>query len=249
MRKRVGMEAKRYHIIQTNLENEIAHGVQVSNLAYRIGKQLELPEEICHELAVAGLMHDIGKLEMIKYIYGKEADSTLHVEEMRYVRTHPALGYVILNEQGYSRNVAQWVLYHHENYDGSGYPSNKMGDEIPLGARILRVSDVFTALTADRSYRKAFDTQAAVELMIDEIKNFDMKVFLAFMNVIHADDPEPGAAEPNGAVMNAAAANIAEADAAGPSAAGADVAGKNAAGPDAAGPDDGQKRTNREEDE
>lgn len=190
------MEAKKYHIIQTDLEKELQHGIQVSNLSYRIGKQMELPEEICHELAVAGLLHDIGKLEMIKYIYRKMPDKTLQVEEMRYVRTHPALGYVILNEQGYSRSIAQCVLYHHENYDGSGYPSNKMGDEIPLGARILRVSDVFAALTSDRGYRKAFDTKAAVEMMIDEVKNFDMKVFLAFLNVVHADDaPQAGADE------------------------------------------------------
>lgn len=194
------MEAKKYHIIQTDIAKEIEHGIQVSNLANRIGRQMGLTEEICYELAVAGLVHDIGKLEMIKYIYGKESDNTLHVEELRYVRTHPALGYVILNEQGYSRNVAQWVLYHHENYDGSGYPSNKMGDEIPLGARILRVSDVFAALTSDRSYRKAFDTKAAVELMIDEVKNFDMKVFLAFLNVIHADDPGADDAVPGGAL-------------------------------------------------
>lgn len=194
------MEAKKYHIIQTDIAKEIEHGIQVSNLANRIGRQMGLTEEICYELAVAGLVHDIGKLEMIKYIYGKESDNTLHVEELRYVRTHPALGYVILNEQGYSRNVAQWVLYHHENYDGSGYPSNKMGDEIPLGARILRVSDVFAALTSDRSYRKAFDTKAAVELMIDEVKNFDMKVFLAFLNVIHADDPGADDALPGGAL-------------------------------------------------
>lgn len=183
------METKKYHIIQTDIQKEITHGICVSNLAYHVGKQLGLAEETCYQLAVAGLVHDIGKLEMMKFIYSKEEATTLHVEELRYVRTHPALGYVILNEQGYSEEIATWVLYHHENYDGSGYPANKSGEEIPLGARILRVCDVFAALTMNRSYRKAFDDETAVELMIEEVKNFDMKVFLAFLEVVHSEDP------------------------------------------------------------
>lgn len=182
------MEAKKYHIIQTDLQKEIAHGIRVSNLAYRVGRQLELPEDICYQLAVAGLVHDIGKLEIMKYMYSRKEGAPLHVEELRYVRTHPALGYAILNEEGYSSEITQWVLYHHENYDGSGYPSNKSGEEIPLGARILRVCDVYTALTTTRSYREAFDSETAVHLMIDEVKNFDMKVFLAFQEVIHEEE-------------------------------------------------------------
>ena len=77
------------------------------------------------------------------------------------------------------------ILYHHENYDGTGYPSNLSGKEIPLGARILRVCDVYAALSSDRPYRKAFDITTVIDLMIDEIKNFDMEVFLAFQRVIH----------------------------------------------------------------
>ena len=182
------MEAKKYHIIQTDLQKEIAHGIRVSNLAYRVGRQLKLPEDICYQLAVAGLVHDIGKLEIMKYMYSRKEGAPLHVEELRYVRTHPALGYAILNEEGYSSEITQWVLYHHENYDGSGYPSNKSGEEIPLGARILRVCDVYTALPTTRSYREAFDSETAVHLMIDEVKNFDMKVFLAFQEVIHEEE-------------------------------------------------------------
>lgn len=182
------MEAKKYHIIQTDLQKEIAHGIRVSNLAYRVGRQLQLSEDICYQLAFAGLVHDIGKLEIMKYMYSRKEGAPLHVEELRYVRTHPALGYAILNEEGYSSEITQWVLYHHENYDGSGYPSNKSGEEIPLGARILRVCDVYTALTTTRSYREAFDSETAVRLMIDEVKNFDMKVFLAFQEVIHEEE-------------------------------------------------------------
>lgn len=180
---------KKYRIIQTDIAKEITHGMCVSNLAYQVGKRLSLSQEMCYNLAVAGLLHDIGKLEMMKYIYSgnKTRENTLHVEEMRYVRTHPALSYAILNEHGYPPELARWVLYHHENYDGSGYPSNRAGEEIPLGARIIRVCDVFAALTTERSYRKAFDMKTAIELMIAEVKNFDMKVFLAFLQVANSE--------------------------------------------------------------
>lgn len=183
------MESNKYRIIQTDVAKEINHGICVSNLAYRIAKRMRLSEQTCYDLAVAGLLHDIGKLEMTKYIHSADKEeSTMHVEEMRYVRTHAVLGYVLLNEQGYGKEIAEWVLYHHENYDGSGYPANKAGEEIPLGARILRVCDVFSALTSNRSYRKAFDMETAVELMIAEVKNFDMKIFLAFLDIVHDED-------------------------------------------------------------
>lgn len=181
---------KKYHIIQLDVAKEITHGICVSNLAWRVGKRLSLSEDMCYNLAVAGFLHDIGKLEMAKYMntgkYNRE--HTLRVEEMRYVRTHPALSYALLNEKGYPEQLTEWILYHHENYDGSGYPANKSGDEIPLGARVLRVCDVFAALTANRPYRKAFDVKTAVELMIAEVKNFDMKVFLAFLQVVNSDE-------------------------------------------------------------
>lgn len=181
---------KKYHIIQLDVAKEITHGMCVSNLAWRVGKRLSLSEDMCYNLAVAGFLHDIGKLEMAKYMntgkYNRE--HTLRVEEIRYVRTHPALSYALLNEKGYPEQLTEWILYHHENYDGSGYPANKAGDEIPLGARILRVCDVFAALTANRPYRKAFDVKTAVELMIAEVKNFDMKVFLAFLQVVNSDE-------------------------------------------------------------
>ena len=182
------MKDKEYYLIRIDLAKEIAHGICVSNLARRVGKEMGLSEETCYNLAVAGLIHDIGKLELTKYIYSK--DETLQVEEMRYMRTHVTLGYALLNGHGYSQEIAQWVLYHHENYDGTGYPSNRMGDDIPLGARILRVCDMFGALTSERSYRKAIDIDAAMALMIAEVKNFDMKVFLAFQNVVNNTDIE-----------------------------------------------------------
>lgn len=172
------------HILNYDLSSELRHAIDVSNLAYDVAKTMGLEEENCYQLAIAGMLHDIGKLRLTGYINGDES-SPLVIEELKYVRMHPNLGYEELKSQGYSEFVLESILYHHENYDGSGYPENKSGEEIPIGARILRVCDVYAALRSRRSYRKAFDQDTAMELMIDEVKNFDMQVFLAFQSVVH----------------------------------------------------------------
>ena len=171
-------------LLDFDLSEELNHGIAVSNLAYAVAAELVQDEEFCYQMAIAGMLHDIGKLKLTDYINGQENDPLL-IEELKYVRMHSSLGYEELKDQGYSELVLQSVLYHHENYDGSGYPSNLRGDSIPLGARILRVCDVYAALSSDRPYRKAFDVSTVIELMIDEIKNFDMEVFLAFQRVVH----------------------------------------------------------------
>lgn len=177
------MEKKKYNIIQFSLDTELQHGMIVSVLAQQTAKRLELSKEQCYDLAVAGLLHDVGKLELAKYVYRK--GETLTIEEIKYVRTHPTLGYALLSGKGYSGFVVESILYHHENYDGSGYPSNLNGEDIPLGARILRICDVYAALTSDRPYRRAFDEETAIQTMIEEIKDFDLKIFLCFLQVIH----------------------------------------------------------------
>ena len=171
-------------ILDFDLSAELNHGMRVSNLAYAVAKELGLDESQCYELAIAGMLHDIGKLKLTGYINGQERDP-LVIEELKYVRMHSTLGCEELKGQGYSDFVLESILYHHENYDGSGYPSNKAGEDIPIGARILRVCDVFAALSSDRPYRKAFDIDTVMELMIEEVKNFDMEVFLAFQRVVH----------------------------------------------------------------
>lgn len=176
-------------MFEEDTTEELRHGISVSNLAYCVAKQLGLYEDQCHELAVGGILHDIGKLRVSSYLYGRDED-TLNIEEMKYVRMHPRLGYETLIRYDFSDNILESILYHHENYDGSGYPENLAGDQIPIGARILRVCDTYAALTSDRPYRSAFDKDTAIELMIEEVKNFDMKVFLAFQLVIHDEEQQ-----------------------------------------------------------
>lgn len=178
-------EVKGY--ILNDLKDGISHGILVSNLAYLLASTIELNAEECYEIAVAGLIHDIGKLELSEYLYGRN-DEGLSIEEMKYMRMHPKLSFDLLEEYGYSDKIMEIVLRHHECYDGSGYPDNLKGEAIPIGARIIRVVDAFAALIADRPYRKAFDIDTAVDIMIEEVKNLDMGLFIEFQRLIH--EPE-----------------------------------------------------------
>lgn len=173
-------------VLAGDLEEAIDHGILVSKLALLLSKELELDENFCYTMAKAGLVHDIGKLKLGQFLY-KRSNNTLTVEEMKYIRMHPAIGYEILQSCDYEEVLLLSVYHHHENYDGTGYPGNLKEEDIPLGARILRICDVYAALISDRRYRVAFDKEMAIKLMIEEVKNFDMKIFLAFLRVVHLD--------------------------------------------------------------
>ena len=176
------------HLLDYTLLEQLDHGLLVSHLASHLGRRLGCTDEEVQSLALAGILHDIGKIRLSRYV---ENGTSMTVEEIKYVRMHSMFGCAILKRQGFSEKIQEMVLYHHENYDGSGYPKNLQGEEIPLGARILRVCDVFAALLSDRPYRKGFDQQTAVSLMIEEVKNFDMRVFLAFQRMVHEEEIPP----------------------------------------------------------
>ena len=173
-------------ILEIDLIDGLRHGVCVSNLTYLIAKKLGLSDEECNKLAVAGMVHDIGKLRLSSYLYGRNSNGMI-IEEIQYMRKHSRLGYEILKKYSYNDAICEAVLYHHENYDGSGYPDNLKAEKIPLGARIMRVADAFIALISERPYREAYDFDSAISIMIEDVKEYDMQVFLAFMDVIHED--------------------------------------------------------------
>ena len=120
---------------------EMQHGVEVSNLAVLIAKELNEKEEFCRNIEIAGILHDIGKLKLMKYLYSQDG---LIVEQMKYVRQHTAQSYEMMRDAGYDEILANAVFHHHENFDGSGYPDNLRGEDIPYMARILRVCDVLS---------------------------------------------------------------------------------------------------------
>ena len=168
-------ENEHLQYIFNDYKSGIEHGILVANITYELAKRLKLDERECYELKIAGMMHDIGKLKLSEYLYGRNSGE-LSVEEMKYMRMHSKISFDVLKNYDYSDNIMKVVLYHHECYDGSGYPDNLKGTDIPLGARILKVTDEFAALISDRPYRKAFDIDTAVNILIEEIKNLDMRV-------------------------------------------------------------------------
>ena len=185
-----------YEIMKTDLSVELLHGIRVSNLSFLLGKRLGLSYGKAVELGTAGLLHDLGKLKLSRHLYGRDKEH-LEVEAMVRERSHARISYDILMRYDYSDFILESILYHHENYDGTGYPRNLVATDIPYGARMLRVVDAFVMLTSDRPYRKAFDKDTAVEMMIDEVKNYDMRYFLAFLKMIHEINVDEVIAFPN----------------------------------------------------
>lgn len=175
------MKANR-NLLQFTLGEQLAHGMDVSNLVYTLAREVGFDEDICYHMAVAGMIHDIGKVGLKGMVDDKNA---LVVEEMKVVRLHPNKGCEIAKRLGYSDMIAESILEHHENFDGSGYPENKRGRDIHFGGRLLRICDVYAALTTDRPYRPAFTEDAAFSMMIEQAKYFDLEYFLAFQRMIH----------------------------------------------------------------
>lgn len=172
--------------IVNDFKSGIKHGVLVANLTFALAKEYGMSDDEAYELKMAAMVHDIGKLKLSEYLYGRTNES-LPEEEKKYMSMHSKISYDVLKKYDYSDNIMNIVLSHHECYDGSGYPDGLAGEDIPVGARILKVTDEFSALISDRPYRKAFDIDTAVSIMIDEVKNVDMKIFILFQRLIHED--------------------------------------------------------------
>ncbi len=176
-------------VLEEDLYDNIDHAELVAALVRLLCTQMELPLDFQHQVVMAAYLHDIGKLRLSDNLYGRDKNA-LQIEETKYMRMHAKVGADMLEECGFTPEICNAVHHHHENYDGSGYPGNLSAEKIPLEARILRVCDVFAALISDRPYRKAFDVETAMELMIEDNKSFDMKIFLDFMKVFHSEGIE-----------------------------------------------------------
>ncbi|HEY8029400.1 MAG TPA: diguanylate cyclase [Gaiellaceae bacterium] len=135
------------------------HSETVSALAAAIGAEMGLDESTVDQLALAGLLHDIGKIGIPDSLL--QAPRALTPVEFETIKAHPALGFSLLEGLGIAP-IDEWILHHHENWDGTGYPDGLAGEDIPLGARIVRVADAFEAMTANRPYRSAQSVEYAL---------------------------------------------------------------------------------------
>ena len=173
-------------VLQDDLADAIDHGVLVTKTVRLLCEASGISEEFTEVVLTAAGLHDIGKLQLGQVLYGRDK-SAMQIEEMRYMRMHAENARKMLTECGYPDAIIQAVYHHHENFDGSGYPDNLVGSKIPFSARVLKVCDTFCALVSERPYRKAFEFDTALEMMIEDSKDLDMGIFLEFMKLYHSD--------------------------------------------------------------
>lgn len=136
------------------------HSERVAKLAVAIAEELRMDNDFISHLQYAALLHDIGKIGIPEEILNKPCK--LSEDEFSKIKTHPALGASIVKNVDFLAQASSFIMYHHERMDGSGYPMGLKGKEIPLGAQIIAVADVFDALTTDRPYRKAWNPKDAL---------------------------------------------------------------------------------------
>jgi len=135
-------------------------------------------------LETTGMLHDIGKIALDYSIL--EKPGTLDSDEFEAVKKHPEVGYRILSSAGVYQEILEGILYHHERYDGEGYPEGLKGEEIPILARILTVCDAYDAMRSDRPYREALTTDEAInELIKCSGTQFDPMITDFFIKVLH----------------------------------------------------------------
>lgn len=146
-------------------EREQDHAQRVSQICRDIGVALGLSRDDLNELRLAGLLHDLGKVTVGDNILEKPGPLT--TEEKTEIERHVETGYRILSSVREVAPLAEYILAHHERWDGRGYPRGLKGGEIPLQARIIAIADSYDAMTRNRPYRRAMSIAAAIK----EIKN------------------------------------------------------------------------------
>jgi HD-GYP domain-containing protein (c-di-GMP phosphodiesterase class II) len=137
------------------------HSKRVSQMSWEIAKSLGLSPSKCEQVRLAGLFHDIGKIGISDCVLLKSGPLTN--KEFQEIKQHPVLSFNILEPVDPFSKVLKGVLYHHENWDGSGYPEGLKGENIPLSASIIHVADSFDAMTSKRSYRNPMSSVKAME--------------------------------------------------------------------------------------
>ena len=162
------------------------HSDRVAEYSVLIGKKLGLSEEDLRRLRIGGLFHDVGKIGVPDSVLQKNGKLT--DEEYSEIKSHPTIGAHILSTATIFQDILPIVKYHHERYDGTGYPSNLKGENIPYLARITAIADCFDAMTSKRVYRNSLP----LDVVISEIEKckgtqFDPQIADAFLDILRND--------------------------------------------------------------
>jgi HD-GYP domain-containing protein (c-di-GMP phosphodiesterase class II) len=162
------------------------HGRRVTALAERLAQRLALRASPRFHLRVACLVHDLGKVGIPESILAKPAPLT--AEERQIVERHPVLSAAVIGLIPGMDDIAAAVLYHHERWDGTGYPQGLCGEEIPLLARILCLADSYDAMTCERPYRRPLTAEEALAELAREVgTQFEPRLARLFLEIIQED--------------------------------------------------------------
>ncbi|HOJ12364.1 MAG TPA: diguanylate cyclase [Clostridiales bacterium] len=160
-----------------------AHAERMKDRALKLGRLLNLSNAELDELALLATLHDIGKIGIPDSILSKKG--VLNTEEREIMKKHSEIGYRIAAASPELSNIANAILYHHEHWDGNGYPHGLKGKEIPITSRIISVIDAYDAMTNDRVYHAAISKEKAVEEITNcSGKQFDPRVVEAFLKMM-----------------------------------------------------------------
>ena len=162
------------------------HSTRVAVLSKKIAKKAGLNDEQCEHVYFSALLHDVGKIGVRDDVIKKTGKLT--DEEFENIKQHPVLGYQILSSIKQSPYLSEGAHYHHERYDGTGYPEGLKGDDIPIIARIIAVADAYDAMTSTRSYRDALSKEKVrTEILNGMGKQFDIKFAAILLEMIDND--------------------------------------------------------------
>lgn len=190
---------KEYNLLQNNFTKELVsstvkmlemydlytrgHSENVADLSVKIAEEMELTQKRIDDIYWAGLVHDIGKMLIPLEILNK--DGKLTDSEYEVIKEHPVLGSNALGSSKALKHIAKFVRYHHEHWDGGGYPEGLKGKEIPLESRILSAADAWDAMRSKRTYRKPLTfNHALAELKDNRGRQFAPKVVDALLNIL-----------------------------------------------------------------
>lgn len=164
--------------------DQSGHSLNTSLWAYRLAKQMELPEAEILQIKLAGKLHDIGKSVVPRDLLTKPGP--LSADEWEIMKRHPGYGATLMEPSTSLEHIRPFVRWHHERYSGGGYPDGLAGSEIPLGARILSVADAFSTMTTGRPYRLPIPHQTALdELVRCRGTQFDPQVVDLMVDICH----------------------------------------------------------------
>lgn len=156
-----------------------SHSLNVAQYSKKFIKLLDVNID-ADAMYYSGLFHDIGKIRINLNILNKK--SMLNTEEYSSMMKHSQLGYGILKKAFMPKEMIFAAYFHHERWDGNGYPVRLEGDKIPKVARVISICDVFDALTSDRPYRKAYSLYEALNIMESSEGQFDQELLKVFID-------------------------------------------------------------------